>query len=417
MTRWIGLLDCNNFFVSCERLFRPDLLHTPVAVLSSNDGCIVARSQEVKDIDIPMGVPYFQVKDILRTNNVQLFSGNHRLYRAISKRVFNVMKSVHSDIEQYSIDEAFFYFIGSEAEVRKLMSEIKLAVETQVGVPVSVGVSTSKTLAKVANDIAKKTSGEKLLDLPEWREKQKEFPLSSVWGVGRRLSASLRDRGLVTVFDYVKADSERIKQTYGVVGARLLQELQGTPASKQKDERVKQSIMSSRSFAKETTKLSILEEAVLFHIEQVSLELRHMQHGCKVLGVSIAPSRHGDFALQNKASEQHFTSPVSSTRDLAAAAVSLLKQMYTADVPYKKVGVRVSHLQPKEVAQLDLFAAESNTSDVEGLQQALDDIQKRFTTGRVHLGFLEGVRAYSAKSDLRSPAYMSDWKDLPTVKA
>ena len=413
---WVGLLDCNNFFVSCERLFRPDLKTVPVAVLSSNDGCIVARSQEVKDMQIPMGVPYFQVKDILKTGEVTLFSGNHRLYRAISKRVFSVMQSVHVDIEQYSVDEAFFYFTGTEGEVAELAQEIKDRVEQQVGVPVSIGVATSKTLAKVANDIAKKTTGHKILTKDEWEEKQSEYELAAVWGIGRRLSQSLREAGLLTVKDYLKADQAWVKQRYGVIGGRLQQELNGTSVLVSKEKKPKQSIMSSRSFGAETTEKTVIEEAVLYHVEQVAFELRQMGYCAGVLAVFLSPSRHGDFALQSKAGERIFEVPLSATQDLAKAAIALVRELCVADVPYKKAGVRVSHLQPQEIAQLALFTEVDALKDNK-LQVAIDAVNSRFKTGRVHQGFLEGKRIYSPKSELSSPAYTSDWNQLAVVKA
>lgn len=414
--QWVGLLDCNNFFVSCERLFRPDLLQVPVAVLSSNDGCIVARSKEVKDMDIPMGVPYFKVKDILKTHNVTLFSGNHRLYRAISKRVFNALRTIHPDIQQYSIDEAFFYFTGTKDEAADLANQIKSTVEKLVGIPVSIGLAKSKTLAKVANDTAKRTTGTKVLSTADWIEQADTYAIGSVWGVGRRLSQSLRESGIKTAAEYLHADPARIKQKYGVVGLRLQQELYGVSVLYKNHSKPKQSIMSSRSFGAETTSLTVIEEAVLYHTEQVTMELREMGYCAGVLSVFLLPSRHGDFALQGQGGEHVFDVPVATTSGVARAAIQLTKELFKATVPYKKVGIRVSHLQPKEVAQLALFK-EENTPKEDTLQAAIDSINKRFKTGRVHQGFLEGKRAYSPTANLESPKYTSDWKQLAVVKA
>lgn len=416
-TQWVGLLDCNNFFVSCERLFRPDLENRPVAVLSSNDGCIVARSQEIKDMQIPMGVPYFQVKDILKTNNAVVFSGNHRLYKNLSKRVFAVMKSVQEPIEQYSIDEAFFYFTGTEAAARQQLSLIKETVEREVGVPVSVGISHSKTLAKVANELHKRTSGLKLLTMSEWETLTSEYQLASVWGIGRNLSRRLREDDLHTVQDLLQADPARVKKLYGVVGERIVEELRGVSVLTGGERELKQSIMSSRSFGAETQDIGVLEEAVLYHVEQVAYELRQAGACASVVSVFISPSRHGDFALQNRSGEQVCQPAVSSTKDVAKTAIRLLRDLYASGVPYKKTGVRVSGIQPRSVAQLSLFEAASAATVTDTLQQAIDRVNSRFMTGRVHQGFFEGARSYSAKATQQSPAYVTSWRELPVVKA
>ena len=414
--QWVGLLDCNNFFVSCERLFRPDLENKPVAVLSSNDGCIVASSQEIKDMEIPMGVPYFQVKDILKTNNAVVFSGNHRLYRTISKRVFATMETVQNPIEQYSVDEAFFYFFGTEEEARQQILMIKETVEKEVGVPVSVGISLSKTLAKVANEMNKKTTGLKLLDFEEWSQINLSYPLASIWGIGRNFSKRLREDGLISVSDFLAADPGRVRRLYGVVGERIRQELQGISVLSAKNRELKQSIMSSRSFGKETIALSVLEEAISYHVEQVSYDLRQAGACATKVAVFISPSRHGDFVLQSRYGERDFLAPISTTRDIGVIAIQLLRELYVTGVPYKKAGVRVSGIQPFAVQQLSLFTPVAKKIP-DPLQSTIDVVNRRFKTGRIHQGFLEGARKYSAIANQQSPAYTTSWGELPVVKA
>lgn len=415
METWVGLLDCNNFFVSCERLFRPDLIGKPVVVLSSNDGCVVARSQEVKDMDIPMGVPYFKIKDILQTKQVTVFSGNHRLYRDVSKRVFAVMRELLDDIEQYSVDEAFFCIEGdSLAKIELVIQTIKDKVEQQIGIPVSLGVGRSKTLAKVANDIAKRSNGRCVLTDAVWSQRQSSLSLSSIWGIGGRLAKRFAEHEIRTVADLLVADPARIKQLFGVVGLRLREELSGQPVLRTK-EVPKQSIMSSRSFAATTTACAVLEEAVAFHVEQVTWELRQIGQRAGKITVFIAPSRHGDFVLHNQTGERVLTEPANDTAVILQTATELVRELYRSDIPYKKAGVRVSELVPEQITQLGLFR--EVTIENNALQQTLDGLNSRFVTGRVHFGFLEGKRAYSARTNLRSPSYTTKWSDVAEVKA
>lgn len=415
--RWIGLLDCNNFFVSCERLFRPELRTVPVAVLSSNDGCIVARSQEIKDMQIPMGVPYFQVKDSLKDKGAVLFSGNHTLYRDLSRRVMDILRQEIESVEQYSIDEAFLRMEGDAAAVRARAQEVKDTIERSVGIPVSVGVSTSKTLAKVANATAKRGSGVSVLDKGEWETRGGSLELEQVWGIGPGLARRMRAQGLYTVADYVAVDPARIRQLFGVVGERIYLELQGIPAI-ETTHKPKQSLMSSRSFASETNDEAVLREALAYHVEKVAYELRHMNHAAQYLSVFIAPSRHGDFVLHNRAGTHEFTVPEERTSELTRAAHQLLRQLFERDVPYKKAGVRLGGLVPAAARQGDLFTAESEQAATpDPLQVALDALARKYQTGQVHLGRLERAAVYHGKALQQSPAYTTSWRQIKNVKA
>jgi DNA polymerase V len=416
MKKWTGLLDCNNFFVSCERLFRPDLIGQPVLVLSSNDGCVVARSQEIKDMGIPMGAPYFKVKDILKTNKATVFSGNHSLYRDISKRVFASMSKVANEIEQYSVDEAFFHFSGTEEEVIEFARLIKDKVEQQTGVPVSIGIAASKTLAKVANSYAKKGKGIELLDEIIWEELQKTYELASVWGIGKQLSIKCRKHGLITVRNFLETDTATISKLFGVVGERLRSELSGVPTN-QKGQETKQSILSSRSFAKTIESQTALEEAIAYHVESVTCELRQLGLVCGSISVFISPGKHSDFALQGQVADCVFDIYTNDTNVILREAIRILRTVYRANIPYKKAGVRISRLAPvKAVQQLTLFS-DVPLNNLDSLQEAIDGVNQKFTKGRVHIGFLEGKRLYKPQSSSRSPAYTKNWQDLAVVKA
>ncbi len=368
-------------------------------------------------MNVPMGVPYFQVRDILEAGNAKLFSGNHRLYRDISKRVFTVLKEYIPETKQYSVDEAFFPLVGSRDEVDSQAMEIKDMIEAMVGIPVSIGVSKSKTLAKVANGIAKKGAGTNVLDMEEWSRLRQNYGVEQIWGVGAGFSKRMREHSINTVEQYVTADPGTVKQLFGVIGQRLQSELNGVPAA-ESAEKPKQSIMSSRSFAEETIDLQILKDAVAHHVEQVAYELRQMQHKTKVLAVYIAPSRHGDFALYNRSKEIVFETGENSTQALTRAAFWLLQGMYEANVPYKKAGVRVASLEPVMQSQLRLFVDDATPeSEADPLQEAIDSIHSKYETGRLHIGRLEKPAIYQGKAEKKSPSYTTRWSELKAVKA
>jgi DNA polymerase V len=414
MKNQIGLLDCNNFFVSCERLFRPDLKGQPVLVLSSNDGCVVARSQEVKDIGIPMGVPYFKIKDILRTNDVAVFSGNPALYRDLSRRVFSSMSSVVGPIDKYSIDEAFFSV--NESDSRKLAALVKDTVEREVGMPVSVGVGASRTLAKLANDTAKRTNGVSIIDKDNWRKVVISTELSAVWGIGAAMSKRFKEHGLRTVLDFISLEDRQVTKLFGVVGSRLKSELLGGFLYESVEESQRKSLMSTRTLRNETTDIRVLRAALTYHVNYVADQLRSLQLKASHLKIFISPSRFSDFALQNKAAEVDFTKPTNQTGTLLKSALMLLDRVYVDDVPYKKVGVLTNNLIPADVEQMALFG-NIEEAKMEGLQTAIDDINKVALGGKIRVGMVAQDDAAKPRSDLRSPSYTTKWNDLATVKA
>lgn len=281
--------------------------------------------------------------------------------------------------------------------------------------PVSVGVASSKTLAKVANDIAKKTGKSKVLSLPDWLDLQKTYKLRNVWGIGGQLSQRMTALNINTVEDLLKTDRAVIKQLFGVVGERLQQEMSGAfVPSKQRQNQ--QSIMSSRSFKQPSFNRSTLEEEVAFHIEQIALDLRRMRSKARLLSVFIGTSRYGDFSLQGGALERQFTSATNSTSVLVNEATKLLRELYKEGVPYTKTGVRVTSLIPQEIQQLDLFNPGTEEGD-DALQVTLDDINSKHKQGRVHIGFLQNQRQPTTRAESRSPNYTTAWEELAKVKA
>lgn len=412
----IGVLDCNNFFVSCERLFRPDLRDKPVVVLSANDGCVVARSQEVKDMEIPMGVPYFKVKDILDKEKTFIFSSNFTLYRDISRRVFEVMKNQIGTIEQYSIDEAFFS-VPADDDPHTFAASLKDKVEQQVGVPVSIGIGFSKTQAKYANDLAKREDGIHIISGAVWKTKADTIQLSDIWGVGHRLAIRYRAHGLVTVRDLMDCDRSRVERIFGIAGLRLRDELSGIENKSTEKTSVTQqkSLMSSRSFKDASSDIAVVKDAVAYHVRHAASDLREMALKASFLRVSIHPSRYSDFVLQGASAEIVIDNPTNDTMLLNKTAQNLLDTIFVPGIPYKKAGIIVGGFVPEAITQAGLF--EQVTPNTENLMQIVDTLNTKADREIVTIGSGLKSKKWQSRTDSRSPLYTTSWRDIVVAKS
>jgi len=411
--RYIGLLDCNNFFVSCERLFRPDLAKKPVAVLSSNDGCIVARSQEVKAMGIPMGLPLFQVKQLVDINEITLFSSNFTLYRDISARVMQTLRDEVGDCHVYSIDEAFF---GLDSVSESELSELRSRIMQKTGIPVSIGVAATKTLAKVGSQFGKKGSGVCLLEATIWQKTAASVSCSDIWGLGRATTQKLTEMGVNAAAEFMTLPRRLVRQKFGVGGERIYDELLGVRVYELATdaEEPQQSITSSRSFAKTTSELLELESAVAYHVDHVAAKLRDRGLKASMMYVVLQASRHSDFAFRKGGGEVVFEIPSNSTEVLTKLALSRVRATYDKEVPYKKAGVILAGLIPEQFTSESLFAASNQgRPDVSGV---LDAIQKRFGFEALHSAAILSSRDRSNRQ-MRSKAYTTAWGDIPTVQA
>ncbi len=415
---WIGVIDCNNFFVSCERLFRPDLLNKPVVVLSSNDGCVVARSQEIKDMNVPMGVPYFHIKDILKKACATTFSSNFTLYRDVSRRVFSAVRSELGWIEQYSIDEAFFTLPAmSKIEAENVVKQLKGNVEKMVGIPVSVGIARTKTQAKCASVLAKKAGGITILDEVDWEHFVPDLPIGKIWGVGGKLELKYIKHGIKTASDLINFDPIILANLFCVVGTRLQQELRGNSVFKvTKIHDSAQSITSSRSFAKTTTNKAVLADAIAYHVRQVAVDLRKQGQKTKLMRVFLKTSRHGDFILYGGTRELKLIEATSDTLILSHHASGLLDELFESGIPYKKVGVVLSMLESDSVEQQHLFETNEHENN-DSLMKIIDDLN--FKTGKELVMIGSRLRSNDWKASLKSksPAYTTKWKELAVVSA
>ncbi len=415
---YIGVIDCNNFFVSCERLFRPDLVAKPVVVLSSNDGCVVARSQEVKDMGVVMGVPIFQIKDIVKDKGITTFSSHFALYRDLSSRVFTVVKTLLPTMEIYSIDEAFFSIkADSKEQLEAELRRIKIEVERQIGIPVSLGVAATKTQAKYANRLAKKAGGVVVLEAGDWDNLVTTIPLQNIWGVGGKLELRYKEAGLRTVADLIDCPKPRVDSLFGITGLRLQSELAGTPVYLVINKHApQQSITSSRSFEKNVTDLAVVKDAVAYHVRQVVADLRHLRLKAKYISVMLGTSRHSDYVLRGGSLTTDNLTPTDDLVQLLKQALAMTEELYEAGVPYKKAGVYIGNFSPSAVTQQSLFATavEPHTKPIGAIVDALN---AQYGNDFMTIGMQTKDRKWQSKSEQKSPAYTTRWNDLATVRA
>ena len=409
------LVDCNQFYVSCEQAFDPKLLHRPVVVLSNNDGCVVARSKEAKKLGVPMGAPLFQIQEIIRKNNVYALSSNYELYGDMSFRVMQTLSLFSADIEEYSIDEAFLK-VNSDDPV-ELATLIRKTVYSHTGIPVSIGIAKTKTLAKIAGEIAKaKPSGCFLLSENIDRV-LKELPVIEVWGVGKRLSAQLKSYHIHTALQLKNADDTWIKKLFSVVMLRTVLELREIESlSYQEAPAQRKSITSSKSFGKAVSDLKEIEEAMSSYMARAAVKLRKNGSVAKHILVFLSTSR---FEQEPYSNYQIITMPEACdyTPDLLTYAKRALHKIFKEGYFYKKVGVTLLELTDRKVRQPDLFSAEPKVNEKQKrAMNVLDKIQNKM--GKSSICFAaEGIeKNWKAKKEHVSSRYTTRWDELLTIK-
>ena len=415
----LALADCNNFYASCERLFQPKLEYKPVVVLSNNDGCVIARSNEAKAIGIKMGEPAFKIKTLIEQHNVHVFSTNFALYGDLSKRVMNTLRSEVQKMEVYSIDEAFMSFEGEgKPEEKALM--IKQKVAKYVGIPVSIGVAPTKALCKVANHIAKKyiKTGVFLLDDEKLIERAlKWFSVEELWGVGRRYAKKLKSMGIHTAWDLCQLDDNWIRRNLTVEGLKLVKELKGEQCFHLEETAPrKKNICTARSFGKEIATLQELKEAVSNHANTCAKKLRKERSCCNKLTVFISTN---PYKLQVKqyygVKSFAFHTPTSDSMEIVKASLDILKLLYREDCIYKKAGVIVRDIVPEEQVQLNLFD-NINRDKRKAINQAVDNINNRIGRDTVKLAVQGYGRKWRLKQERLSPCYSTRLDETLVVR-
>lgn len=415
-----ALVDCNNFYVSCERIFRPDLRGLPVVVLSNNDGCIVARSNEAKALGIGMGEPYFKIRDLIEAHGIVVFSSNYALYANISARVTSVLRGMAPRMEVYSIDESFLDLTGFHRPLAAYGRHIKAEVVRLTGMPVGVGISTTKTLTKLANWAAKKRSrsGVVVATRPEQQEALlKDAPVGEVWGVGRQMQKHLTALNIITAWDLAQQDAKSMRKLFSVVLEKTIRELRGEACYGLDDgPEPKQMIACSRSFSERVTELAPLREAVATYASRAAEKLRGQGDLCQLLQVYI---RTGVFNPNERSyartANVPLTTPSNDTRDLVQAALAGLEAIYLPGHRYQKAGVVLMNLASPKHIQPDLFAPAPRPSGA-ALMATMDQINASMGRGTVRLARVPASAGWAMKQQLRSPGYTCRWAELPRVR-
>lgn len=414
----IALVDCNNFYASCERVFDPGLNGKPVVVLSNNDGCVIARSNEAKVLGIPMGAPVFQYEKLIKANEVRVFSSNFALYGDMSRRVMNILAEYAGAIEIYSIDEAFLDLgAGKESDLERFALELRHTVKKQTGIPVSIGIAASKTLAKVATHIAKKDirlQGCRLLcDRGDIDGVLKSFPVGELWGIGRRLSAKLRQMGIETAGQFIQLSDPFILREFTINGLRMKRELLGEPTlSLESSVKPKKAICTARSFGEMISSKDFLEQAVASHTVTCAAKLRSQRSCASALMVFIHTNMfRGDLPQYRRNILMKFP-PTQNTMMLVRIAKEGLAKIYREGFQYKKAGVILMDVVQEDALQRDLFNVAPDDEDEMRLVRSMDKLNGKYGNGTVRLADQGLLDKHALKQNRRSRSYTTRWSEI-----
>ncbi|MDY0398782.1 MAG: translesion error-prone DNA polymerase V subunit UmuC [Desulfuromonas thiophila] len=416
-----ALIDCNNFYCSCERLFRPDLRRRPVAVLSNNDGCVVARSAEVKALGIAMGTPLFQIRHLVKQHDIVLFSSNYGLYADISARVMASLRAFSDHLEVYSIDEAFVDLTAAQADLASCGQAIREQLYRHVGVPVSVGIAPTKTLAKLANGAAKRfRQCHGVVDLSQ-PERQRRLlaltPLEEVWGVGRQLGPRLARLGIRTALQLAEMDVRFVRQRFSVVLERTVRELNGESCLELEEVPApRKQLVCSRSFGERIETYDELRQALSQLVCQAAARLRRqaLKAGIVTLFIRTSPHDAQQPYYGNRASTS-LGEASNDSRVLLPLALSLFDKLWREDLRYAKGGVQLEGLCPADQVQPGLFHRPQNEAKSQQLMQALDHLNQS-GRARVYFGAQRPEADWFMTRSLLSPAYTRSWDELPQVR-
>ncbi len=417
-----GLADCNNFYASCERVFDPSLAGRPIIVLSNNDGCVIARSNEAKSLGIKMGEPYFRLRDLVRRSGVAVFSANFTLYGDMSRRVMSLLRKFVPATEVYSIDEAFLDFSGmNPAQLDALGHEISRTVKQHTGIPISIGIAPTKTLAKIASKLCKqypKLNGCCYLHRPEDVEKVlRRFPVADVWGVGRRWAQLLDRHGIRTAWDFTQLPSEWVRKWMSVVGLRMWKELRGVPCiGFEQHPADKRQIATTRTFDRGTDDFEELHRRIAQYVAASAAKLRRQRSVCGEVRLFLLTNRFREDLPQHYENRlRKLSVPTDSTLLLTSCAAALLREAFRPGVAYKRAGVILSDISSKSGIQTDLFDANDRDRH-DRLMKAVDALNERFGRHRL-VTAAEGFEPFKMNRNHLSQQYTTDWAQIIKVKA
>ena len=416
-TKKIALVDCNSFYVSCERLFNPKIQYKPVVVLSNNDGCVISRSKEAKLLGIKMGEPYFKVKELIRKNKVYIFSSNYALYGDLSRRVMKVLKTFSPNVEIYSIDEAFIdlSFLDEE-EVEKYGKEIRAKVLKWTGIPTSVGISSTKTLSKVANHIAKKEKTGVMYLYKNIDEKLKNFPISDVWGVGKQLTKFYIKNGINNAYQLKSKPNTWVKKSTNVLGSRTAMELSGISCiGLEIKEEKRKNCCVSRSFGKKVTDIQKLEEAITTYCLNAAEKIRADDQLCRRITVFIRTSPFNkNRKYYSNGQTIDLPIPTSNSIELIKNAKQVLKNIYKPNYYYQKAGIILSHLS-EATNNKNLFSSEKDEK-INNLMKSIDTTNYKYGRSTLSLATAGVHKKSNLKREYYSKIDTADFYALPTIK-
>jgi len=422
--RIFALIDCNNFFVSCERLFRPDLEDKPVVVLSSNDGCVVARSNEAKRLGIPMGAPAFKWRYLFKQHQVTTFSANFEIYGDISKRITALLTTITPRIEVYSVDESFLDL--SELRITDYAAwgvMVREAIVKNIGVPVSIGIAPSKTLAKLASEIAKTDAQYRgavdwIYASDEWRQNAlHSIPIGNVWGVGWRLTPKLKAEGISTARHLAALRPQRAQQLMGVHGRQMVAELNGTSCYPlEREHKAAQSIMRGRTFGEDTSEAHVLESAIASMATRAAFALRQGGLLTRRIGFFTETNRHKP-GYRQWSEDIRLGQPTGDTGLIISLLIARLGRIFNNAQAYHRLGVYLYDFVPETALQTDILGQVNvATHDrMTARMQAIDHINNTMGKGRIYYAAEDLGKSWQPKQQIRSPRYVSDWAELPSA--
>ncbi len=420
MTQQLALIDCNNFYVSCERVFRPDLARVPMVVLSNNDGCAVSRSNEAKALGIKMGQPWFECKELADKHGVLAFSSNYALYADMSNRVMSILSDYSPRHEVYSIDECFVDLTGTP-KLREISYAMRERVVRFTGIPVCVGIGPTKTLAKLANHVAKKHPKSKgvfnynALETGQKIRLLQHIVVEEVWGVGRKLTRKLAHHGVYTAHDLLQAHVPTLRAEFGVVMEKIQRELQEIPCIElQEIQPDRQQIISSRSFGGMVTELLVLQDALSTFVANACAKLRAQNGKASVIQVFLQTNRfRKDLPQYMPSLAVPLPHPTNDSLEVNRWASYLCESMFKPGYMYKKAGIMLSEISPVTYRQGDLL--EEGAPINNKLMLALDELNQRYGRGTVKVSTQGSFPDWQMLQERKSPNYTTSWDEVPSV--
>ena len=415
-----ALVDCNNFYTSCERVFNPSLQGKPVAILSNNDGCVISRSDEAKALGLPMAAPAFKYEGFFKVNGIRVFSSNYPLYGDMSTRVMNILTQFTPDIEVYSIDEAFLRFDGfHQYDFNDYGQQIRKRVLQWTGIPTCVGLAPTKALSKVANKIARKfpkeTQGVYVIDSEEKRIKALQWAkLEHVWGLGHNLQKRLKAKGCTSAFDFTQLHDEWVQKTFSITVLKLKKDLEGIPSLDLDTRITKKNIATTRSFEYTYSDIENIRERISTFASSCAEKLRKQESACHMIIVSLSSDRHKKQLPQHRQSALvTLPYPTDSSLTISNEAVKAVSNIFKEGIRYKRAGVVVSGLVPTNNYQIDLFTTENPKH--KPLMEAIDTLNYKYKGYALKIGNQDLERTWKMRQERLSPRYTTNINEIITV--